>query len=93
MLADALEIDLQQADGQFCLALVDTAEGLPDKLFLEVVLLILAEFNLRGVKPQNGGIALVNQAVCHLGSRPHLAMVEVVAAELHDFVVHAVLHL
>ena len=35
----------------------------------------------------------MDDTVGHLGGRPHLAVVEVVAAELHDLVIHAVLNL
>ena len=55
--------------------------------------LVLAQVDGRGVEPQDGGIALVDEAVGHLGRRAHLSLVEVVRAELHDLVVHAVLHL
>ena len=93
LFADALEINLQQAQGEVGLALVDAAEGLSHEPFPEIVLLVLAQLDGRGVEPQDGRVALMDEAVGDFRRRFHLSMVEIVAAELHDLIVHAVLHL
>ena len=82
-----LEILLQRVDGELRLGAVDASVGLPHHF------LVSLEVHLCCVDPCHGRVEVEDAAVFHLGSTLHFSVVEPVAREAHDVVVHAVLHL
>ena len=94
-LANLREVLLQHFHGLCCLEAVDSAERFADELLVagRCVGLVAIGGGVGGeALPLHRHVVVEDAAVAHLWGALHLAAVEPVGGEAHDFLVHAVLH-
>lgn len=76
-----LKVVVQGVEREQGLVVVDAPEAGAHKVLLEV--------HAGGVDPRHGGVEVEDAAVAHLGGAHDLAVVEPLAREVHDGLVHA----
>ena len=88
-----VKVGLERVESIACLALVDATEVVAHKLLAEGSVGIFTVDGGVGHNPLDGVVVVEDASEAHIGRRLHAALIEPVAGEAHNLLVHAILGL